>query len=208
MTNRAGLYGPEAFLETDGTPARLVPISVFDADGTTPSAVYTDAARTSTVTQPLLTDATGNLSFYAEPGIHVLAVRGTTLTVQIPVNPIDDVTVFPLLFSTPGVLTAGVGTSRLYLPENYTLLSVTLAVGTPPTGQPIIADINYDGVSIFTGIPTSRPQIPAGQNTGVSGPATTTQLATGHYLTCDRDQVGSGTPGSDLVAAILLQRRS
>lgn len=206
--SRAGLYGPEAILEVDGTPARSVPVLVFDENGTTPSLIYTDAIRTSTVVQPIATDTNGNLTFYAEAGIHVLTVRGVNLTVQIPVNPTDDVTVYPLTFSVPGVQTVGAGTSRFYLPEAATLRAVVLSVGTPPTGQPLIVDVNYDGTSIYTGIPASRPQVNAGANIGHGGAASVTDYAADHYLSVDRDQIGSGAAGAELVVTILLQRRT
>lgn len=206
MTTRAGLYGPEAIQQTDGRPAGLTAVQVFDSDGVTPSVIYTDQMRTGTLAQPVLTDALGNLAFYAEAGIHKLLIRGELLTVQVPVNPSDDLSIFPVPFSVPGVVATGAGSARFYLPENYVAAGpVLVGAGVAPTGQPLIVDLNYNGVSVYTD-QSQRPKILAGTNSGSGGTATTTTYPAGGYFTLDRDQVGSAVAGSDLVVIVPLQR--
>jgi len=206
VSTRAGLYGPEAILQTDGTPARLVDALVFDVGGVTPSVLYTDQNRSSTLAQPIQTDVNGNLSFYAEPGVHSLTIRGASVAIQVPVNPVDDLSLYPLVFSVPGVQAVIAGSARLYLFEACTLAgAVLVSAGVAPTGQPIIVDVNYNGVTVY---PTqgNRPQVAAGTNFGSGGAAGVTTFAAGGRLQVDVDQVGSGVPGSDLVVVVPLQR--
>lgn len=206
MSTRAGLYGPEAVIQTDGLPAGLVDVLVFDLDGVTPSPIWSDQDRTLALPQPIQTDPLGNLAFYTEAGIHQLSIRGQTLTVQVPVNPIDDLSIFPVVFSVPGLLAVGPGSARFYLPEDYIAAGPVIAsAGVAPTGQPLIVDLNYSGVTIY-GTQSQRPQIPAGANVASGGAASVAAYPAGGYFTVDTDQVGSGAAGSDLVVVIPLQR--
>lgn len=107
-------------------------------------------------------------------------------------------------FSSSGPLMAEIGGHRLYndTSATWTILSVRASVGTPPTGSSLIADVNIDGVTIFS-TQANRPTIIAASNT--SGKITNmnvTTVAAGSYLTIDIDQVGSTTPGNDLAVQI------
>lgn len=101
-------------------------------------------------------------------------------------------------FNTPGVLTVSPGTGRFRFPFNATILGVTAAVDTAPTGASLIVDVHKNGTTIFTN-QANRPTI------AISGFATTTEptpdvtaMAVGDYLTVDVDQVGSTIAGADL----------
>mgnify|MGYP001161939101 FL=1 len=86
--------------------------------------------------------------------------------------------------------------------QSLTIRSVRASVGTAPVGADLIVDVNISGVSIFTA--GNRPTIPAGSNTsGAVTALAATTIPTGGYLTVDVDQVGSSTPGADLVVQIL-----
>lgn len=75
-------------------------------------------------------------------------------------------------------------------------------VGTAPTGQALIVDVNDDGTTIFT-TQGNRPQIAASANDDTSGtPDGGTAVAAGSVITVDVDQVGSGTAGADLYVSI------
>lgn len=206
MTTKAGQYGPDAIWLTDSTPARSVAVAVFEADGTTPSVLYSDQDRGSTVANPTATDSNGNLLFYAEPGLHVLVINLTSIPVQVPVNPVDDLTVVPVVFSVPGVQTVSPGTSRWYLPEDYTLVAVHAGLGTAPAGADLVIDLNYNGTTVYAD-PSHRPRITPGTFHAVGGVASVTALDEDSYLTVDVDQIGAGVPGTDLVVTPLLQRR-
>jgi hypothetical protein len=108
-------------------------------------------------------------------------------------------------FSRAGTLTTGTGAHRIYNDTGATLdiKSVRATVGTAPTGASIIVDINVSGTTIFS-TQGNRPTIAISGNT--SGKVTnmnTTTIADGSYFTVDIDQIGSGTPGADLVVQIL-----
>jgi hypothetical protein len=79
---------------------------------------------------------------------------------------------------------------------------VHLVVNTPPVGADIIVDVNLSGYTIFTS--ANRPYISAGTYAGYSTYFNTTVFPDASYLTFDLDQVGSSTPGSNLVITVLL----
>lgn len=109
-------------------------------------------------------------------------------------------------FTAGGALSVSTGTIRLPIDSTYAVTGVRLMVGTAPAGASIIVDILKNGSTIFT-TPANRPSIAAGANAGGPGPAPDiTALAAGDYLTVNIAQVGSTTPGSDLVVSILAQR--
>lgn len=101
-------------------------------------------------------------------------------------------------FAGSGPLTVGPGAARFQFPWPVTILGVSAAVGTAPTGSAIILDVNKNGTTIFTN-PANRPTIPDGLNsTAIEAVPDVTAMTPADYLTVDRDQVGSTTPGSDL----------
>lgn len=107
-------------------------------------------------------------------------------------------------FSSGGPLTVEVGGHRLYndTAAPWTILSVRASVGAPPTGGSLIVDVNVDGVTIFT-VQANRPVIAAsGYTSGKLTNMNITTIANGAYLTIDVDQVGSTTPGADLVVQV------
>lgn len=109
-------------------------------------------------------------------------------------------------FGRAGTLTVLAGTARLYNDTGRTLTIATVraSVGTAPTGQSLIVDININGTTIFS-TQANRPTIAAAGNT--SGSVTnmnTTTITNGQFFTVDVDQVGSGTAGSDLTVQILV----
>src|SRR5215207_3916341 len=166
----AGLYGPDQIVQTNNQPARNATYEVFDADGITPSPVYSDAARTTTLTQPLAADVNGMFSFWAEPGQHTLLVRGVSATVLVPVNPADDVLRQVAVFSAPGVQTVAVGSARYYLDADYELQIVRASVGVAPTGQALVVNPKRNGVAIYGA--GERPSIPVGAFTDLGGTPT------------------------------------
>lgn len=103
-------------------------------------------------------------------------------------------------FTTTGSLAPGVGSVPIPMPRNGTLQRVRVAVGTAPTGQSIIVDVNKNGTSVY---PTStKPNVAADATTG--GPFTpdTTSFVTGDLFTVDIDQVGSIVSGANLVVLL------
>jgi hypothetical protein len=122
-----------------------------------------------------------------------LVVAGT-LTVTGSVTGADDIAPF----GTEGTLTVRTGKGRFRLPFNATIVGVSAAVDTAPTGSAIVLDVNKNGTTIFTN-QANRPTIAA--NTNAAAEVTNmdiTALATGDYLTVDIDQIGSTVAGADL----------
>lgn len=84
---------------------------------------------------------------------------------------------------------------------NRSFIEVFLAVDTPPDGDDIVVDVQVNGVSIFdTG---SEPKILDGENTGYVTIFDIPTWTAGTYLTWSILQVGSSTPGSNLVVHIV-----
>jgi hypothetical protein len=111
-----------------------------------------------------------------------------------------------VVFGHSHVLTVTAGASRYRFPFPATLVGISAAVGTAPTGAPILIDVNRGGATVF-GFPSDRLSIAAGEHDA----AETTEIlhsaiAAGDYLTCDIDQVGSSDPGADLTVFIRYQR--
>ena len=97
--------------------------------------------------------------------------------------------------------------------RDLVLEEVELYVGTAPTTQAIIVDVNTghleDAVLSAFDSASTRPQIAAAAKTGSAAPRrgtlaapTKVTLPAGDYLTVDIDQVGTGTAGSDLTVVV------
>lgn len=107
-------------------------------------------------------------------------------------------------FSFQGVITAGAKPFKWFPPIEGTATAVVskvaISLGTTPAGASMIVDVNKNGATIFQD-PSHRPVIAAG---GIFGLSTYSGavLSPSDYLTVDVDQVGSVTPGSDLVVQV------
>jgi hypothetical protein len=88
----AGYWGPDPLLDVSGTPLLGIYVRIYtDQALTTLATIYTDRLKTSTETQPLLTDGLGNLSFYAEPGFYWLqATFDTTTLTPLKISVLPD----------------------------------------------------------------------------------------------------------------------
>lgn len=180
----------------------------------------------------LTPDTAGDFSVALEPNANITPANSryrfryqttagrtwaATFYVEVPdavgPHPLDDVVVAEpgtfvaatrafQTFDFPGGLTVTSGVRRIAFPFPATLLGVTAAVNTAPTGTPVIVDVNRNGSTVFT-TQANRPTIPVGANaTSVSATPNVVSFATGDYLTVDVDQVGSGTAGADLVVFV------
>ena len=100
-------------------------------------------------------------------------------------------------FSFSGPLVVVTGTSRFRFPLAVTLVAVSAAVTTAPTGASILVDVNKNGTTIYT-TQANRPAIAVSTNAGAETTPDVTAIAAGDYLTVDVDQVGSTIAGADL----------
>jgi hypothetical protein len=113
---------------------------------------------------------------------------------------------YEITFAQEGNLATGSGTFRWYNDTGRTLtfLSARGSVGTAPTTQAVIVDLNVNGTTVWS-TQANRVQIAAGTNTDESTTFNTTTITDGQYLTVDIDQIGSGTVGADLTLTVWMQ---
>ena len=106
-------------------------------------------------------------------------------------------------FFQTGTLATGTGASKLPFHFDVEIGTVIATAGTSPTGADVIVDVNKNGTTIFT-TQGNRPTVPDGDADGVGAAATpdVTSVLEGEYLTVDIDQIGSTTPGDDLVVSV------
>ena len=102
-----------------------------------------------------------------------------------------------------GELSVGTDVSPLPIFAGGSLIitEVYAYVKTAPVGAALIIDVNKNGTTIFT-TQSGRPQIASGANSDTSDEPDITSLIKNDKLTIDIDQVGSSTPGSDLVVLV------
>ncbi len=107
-------------------------------------------------------------------------------------------------FSQDGTATYdGSGEYRAYFETAQTIISVTAALGTAPTGSSYIVDIHKNGTTIFT-TQSNRPQIAAGTNHDAAT-LEVTAIAAGEFLTMDIDQVGASVTGQFLTVTVVTE---
>lgn len=81
------------------------------------------------------------------------------------------------------------------------IVSVNAYANTAPVGASLIFDINLNGTTIWS-TQANRVTITASAQTGSQSSFNTTDLSENDVLTLDVDQVGSSTPGSDIVVKV------
>lgn len=104
-----------------------------------------------------------------------------------------------------GALAAGAKKAAALVGVAGTIVDVRAYLDTAPAGSSFVIDINKNGVTLFT-TQGNRPTIADGTNASTTNAPDVTAVAGGDRITVDVDQVGSGTPGSDLYVAITIKR--
>jgi len=129
-------------------------------------------------------------------GDNINVTDGGTNQVDITISGVQQT-----IFTSEGSLITVSGQLRIYnlYGINKIISKVFLSVGTPPSTQSIIVDINKNGTTIFT-TQANRPAITSGQYTGFSTNIDVPTWGSEEYLTMDIDQVGIG---SDLTVHIV-----
>jgi hypothetical protein len=159
---------------------------------------FNDAVDLLELATPPGTPAAGTIRYYAKSDGRLYTKDDTG--VEYALSP-DELTTF----SRSGTLTTFTGAGRFLLPFAITILGVSAAVNTAPTGASIVVDVNKNGTSIFPSNP--KPTILASAfKTAAEATPNTTAVASGDYLTCDVDQVGSSVAGADLTVVIRYRR--
>src|SRR6266508_1915560 len=107
-----------------------------------------------------------------------------------------------ITFTRTGALSAPiVGALRWYPSVAITIIGVRASVATAPVGGSVIADVNKNGVTIFS-TQSNRPTIAAGTFTDLADAINVPAVGATDFLTVDIDQVGPTTPGNDLSVTV------
>lgn len=97
-----------------------------------------------------------------------------------------------------GEVETGAGQSaKIRVPVGGVLQSAYAYLDVSNTGAALLADINYDGTTIFT-TAGNRVTIADGTTVGSAGAITVATFTAGGIFTLDIDQVGSAVAGTDL----------
>jgi hypothetical protein len=183
-------YVSEPFTYPGGAPASDVLAKVYRAGTLLLATLYYDALETR-APNPMRTDVTGTLDFYAEPGFYDIVINGATFPIEVTGNGGPGAPAWNFLtFSAGAPGTPGVGKSFVYNDMDRTLQIVSVRVtAASVSGQPLVVDINKNGVSVFTN-QANRPQLPV---SAVPGTVRTTAidvsaLLSGESLSVDVDQ--------------------
>jgi hypothetical protein len=108
-------------------------------------------------------------------------------------------------FQSVGTLTAAAGKAFVVAPHAGVIKTVKASVGTAPAGSSLIVDINKNGTTIFT-TQANRPTIAAAATAAtLAGQPNVLTFAAGDLLSVDIDQIGSGTAGSNLAVALVVE---
>ena len=149
-----------------------------------------------------LTDTDGNVSTIAQvPVVVTEQVLGTGVAGSSDFNAFLTYTyesIICVCSDETSALTTGNDKLTFRVPYAMTLTEVRASVGTAPTGQEIIVDVNESGSSVLSTLIT----IAAGEETSTTAPTppviSDSALADDAEITIDLDQVGSGTEGAGL----------
>lgn len=124
---------------------------------------------------------------------------------QLVAGPLAAPLTIPLSLFLPDPITAKQHALVWAVPPNYNgalIRGVYFAVGSAPTGAPLVLDVNVNGTTVYTDQST-RPTMSAGATlAGGVIPQVDTIAAFPARLTVDVDQVGAGC--TDLSVVILL----
>ena len=166
----------------------------------------------------VLLPAPATTSESTESGVDVIVEAGNVALDKTPMTPeVVEVTTYPpvgggydrvevLPFTRQGPLVpSATGAQFPIAGGDFRVSSIVGRVTAAPTGSAIEVDILKNGVSIFA-TPADRLTIASGSQASTVGEIADPMLADGDYLTVMITQVGSTTPGENLVVSIRLTR--
>lgn len=89
-----GRYGAQPITDRFGVPLPDLTVTIYLTGTTTKAALFTDDTGTVSAPNPMTTDASGNLTFFATPGDYDINGNGATVTVSVP----PDASLTPSMF--------------------------------------------------------------------------------------------------------------
>lgn len=173
----------------------------LDSSNDSPVIVVANFVRGNTG-QSIITDSNAvvGMNFIENNGTDIPST-GVGTNVIGGVQPVPDLPQ-SMVFSYGGDLLIGTGTFKWVPNRVGRIVSVRAAVGTAPTGDDIVVDVNLNGASIFTN-PADQPEIPATSEIGAAvAPTAITSFVAGDSFTVDIDQIGTTIPGADLTVMV------
>lgn len=183
-------YVSDPFTYLNGDPAVDVLAKVYRSGTLLLANLYYDALGTR-APNPMRTDVTGTLDFYADAGFYDIAINGVSFPIEVVGDGGPGAPAWNFLtFSAGAPGTPGTGKSFVYNDIGRTLQIVSVRVtAASVTGLPLLVDVNKNGVSVFTN-QANRPSLPV---SGATGTVRTTAidlptLLDGESLSIDVDQ--------------------
>lgn len=85
----AGAYGPATANNAEGLPLAAVPFTVYNVGTTQLASLFTDRTMATAAANPVNSDASGNLTFFAVPGRYDVVGNGEKLTVYVYPDPAE-----------------------------------------------------------------------------------------------------------------------
>jgi hypothetical protein len=186
-------------------------VRLYDAVSGSPFAgnAWADAAGTTLRTEPWIAP-NGIIDFYLDQPqfitIGYTPVGGTEMMFPFQAVYAPGFYVFSPTFTNPGGLVPFTGTLPIYVKDDMFIEQIFASVGVSPVGSAIVVDVKVNGVSIFSS-PASMPRINPGDTTATAFPDNPVILGNQRF-TMDVVDVGSTTPGSDLVVQIWARQQA
>lgn len=186
-------------------------VRLLEPGTTTPIAetIYVDGTSDIPRTNPWVTD-TGVADFYLDKaktvriGVITPGAAAEIFFEDVEIGEVGGSAKETYPFTIAGTVSVQTGRLRFYVEDPSEIQRVRCSVGVAPVGADLKIDVNLNGSSIFTSDPA--PVVLDGTFTAYIDLTTPIALAPGDYLTIDVDQVGSTTPGADLVVQVRVQR--
>jgi hypothetical protein len=110
----------------------------------------------------------------------------------------------PFAFKGTLAVTTDADALRAAIVTTGTIVKVFAKVRQAPTTQSILIDLHLNGTTIWS-TQASRVAIAAAANSGTQTTFNTTAVTEDDYLTCNIDQVGTGTAGADLTVFVKIR---
>jgi hypothetical protein len=148
----AGQYGPIEILSATGYPVKSSYVDVYKSDGVTLATLYTDRTKATTKSNPVLTDALGNLTVFADPGEYYIAGNGSAnIPIVILVDPVEPDYAVAVATAAPGATpTLNVATNNVFsftgLAAAITSMTTNLS-GTGSLGDQIEIQLTDNGTA-------------------------------------------------------------
>ena len=186
-------------------------IRLYDASTGTPfmDSVWSDAAATTPLTVPWVA-SDGIINFYLDKpqfiSIGYTPVGGAEIMFPFQAVYAPGFYVLTPTFTNPGGLVPFVGTLPIYMKDDMFIEQIFVSLGVSPVGSSVVVDIKVNGVSVFSS-PATMPTIDPGETHVAVFPDSPVVLGS-QRITMDVVDVGSTTPGSDLVVQIWARQQA